>query len=155
MTADVTHFFKKMFFQKSYANYISFDSKLYGDKSLQQNYDLKMFGSQDRRTVMGLDELIFVDITFSTYSKNQMAMSRSISFNGLVVHRKPQANIYSIAVRISLYIVNLYIQGFVLYYLHPARNIWNRNFEIFVYFSVLIFALDTFLEIKLLFIAYY
>ena len=35
------------------------DSKLNADKSLQQNYGLKMFESQDRRTVMNLGKLVF------------------------------------------------------------------------------------------------
>ena len=37
---------------------MSFDTKLNADKSLQQIYGLKMFESQDRKTVMTLGKLI-------------------------------------------------------------------------------------------------
>ena len=37
---------------------------------------------------------------------------------------------------------------------HSVRNIRNKKFQIFAYFSVLLFTLDNFLEIKLLSIAY-
>lgn len=35
VTADVSTFLQKIFFQKLYANYMSFDTKLNADKSLQ------------------------------------------------------------------------------------------------------------------------
>ena len=38
---------------------------------------------------------------------------------------------------------------------HSVRNIRNRKCQIFTYFTVLVFALDNFLEIKLLCVAYY
>ena len=74
VTAEVTLFQQANYFPKIYANYISFDSKLNADKSLQQNYGLKILGSQDRRTVIILGKLKFSDISFSTYSKHQMLM---------------------------------------------------------------------------------
>ena len=74
VTDDVTLFCKKKNFPKIYANYISFDSKLNADKSLQYNYGLKMLGSQDVRTVMTLGKLKCSDVLFCTYSKHQMLM---------------------------------------------------------------------------------
>ena len=44
------------------------------DKSLQYNYGLKNFGSQDRKAVITLSKLSFSDISFSAYSKPQMLM---------------------------------------------------------------------------------
>ena len=67
-------FLPKKFFPKIDANYISFDSKLNADKSLQYNYGLKMLGSQDVRTVMTLGKLKCSDVLFCTYSKHQMLM---------------------------------------------------------------------------------
>ena len=32
---------------------------------------------------------------------------------------------------------------------HPVRNIWNKRWQMFAYFSVLVFTLDNFLEINL------
>ena len=55
---------------------------------------------------------------------------------------------WSIIVRISLYTVK--IQGFALCLPHSVRNIWNKKLQVFAYFSVLVFALDSFVEIKLL-----
>ena len=55
---------------------------------------------------------------------------------------------WSIIVRISLYTVK--IQEFALCLPHSVRNIWNKKLQVFVYFSVLVFTLDSFVEIKLL-----
>ena len=38
------------------------------------------------------------------------------------------------------------MQGFALYLSHSVRNIRNRKCQIFIYFAVLVFALDNFLE---------
>ena len=50
-------------------NHTSIDSKLNADKSLQQNYGLKMLGSQDKRVVMTLGKVKFSGILLSTDSK--------------------------------------------------------------------------------------
>ena len=104
MIADFSTFLQKIFFQNIYANYISFYSKLNANKSLQQNYGLKMLGFQDRRTVMTLGKLKFSDVSFSTYSKHPMIMlseyqlkwfSRSQETLGkYLVHYRPNIFVY-------------------------------------------------------------
>ena len=72
------HFFAKKYFFKKCMQIIYHSTQVNADKSLQYNYGLKKFGSKDRRTLMTLGKLIFLDISFSTYSKHQMVMLKGL-----------------------------------------------------------------------------
>ena len=117
---------------------------------MRWNYHLKVLLSQYRRTLMTLGKLRFSDISFSTYSKHQMIMyqlkwlSRSQETLGkYLVH----------------YCLNIFAycekcRGLRIVSPLSGHNIRNKNCQVFVHFSVLVFTLDHFLEIKLLSISY-